>query len=113
VLGDRLLHHELLQERDELLAAVALGSDPVIAAIDRNRGRRRGVGVLEPRLVLRVVGRQRGQRTQMTARRTAGYRNEIGVTAVGGDVLLDPGQRAFDVDDVVRPGMPRADAVID
>ena len=49
----------------------------------------------------------------MAARRTAGDRNEIRVAAVLGDVLLDPGQRPLDVDDVVRPGVSRADAVVD
>ena len=113
LLGDRLLDDELLQERDELLASGALGGEPVVAAVDRHRGHHRGVGVLETRLPLRVVGRQRGQRAQMTARRATGDRNEIGVTAVVGDVLLDPGQRTLDVDDVVGPGVSGADPVVD
>jgi hypothetical protein len=64
-------------------------------------------------LVLRVVVRERGQRAQMTACRATGDRNEIGVTAVVGDVLLDPGQRTLDIDDVVGPGVSGADSVID
>ena len=49
----------------------------------------------------------------MAAGRTSGDRNEIRVTAVVGDVLLDPRQGTLDVHDVVRPGVLRADAVVD
>ena len=49
----------------------------------------------------------------MTARRAAGDRDPVGVAAVVGDVLPDPGQGAFDVDDVVGPGVAGADAVAD
>ena len=109
-----LLDDEPLQQiSDELPAAGSPGGEPVVAAVDRHRGHHRGVGVLEAGLVLRVVGCQRGQRAQMPARRTAGDRDEVGVAAVFGDVLLDPGQRTLDVDDVVRPGVPRADPVAD
>src|SRR5439155_15490402 len=113
VLGERLLDHELLQERDELLAAVPLGGNPVVAAVDRNGRYHRGVGFLEARLPLWVVWGQRGQRAQVSARRAAGDRDELRVTAVVGDVLLDPGQRALDVDDVVGPGVSGTDAVVD
>ena len=92
---------------DELPAAGALRGEPVVAAVDRHRRNHRGVGVLEPGLVLRIVGGQCGQSAKVAARRAAGDRDEVGVAAVFGDVLLDPGQRALDVDDVVRPGVPR------
>ena len=86
MLSERLLDDELLQERDELLAPGALGGEPVVAAVDRHRGHHRGVGVLETRLILRIVGRQRGKRAQVSARRTAGDRDEVRVAAVVGDV---------------------------
>lgn len=48
----------------------------------------------------------------MAAGRAAGDRNEVRVTAERADVLLDPRQRPLDVDDVVRPGVQRADAIV-
>ena len=49
----------------------------------------------------------------MTARRAAADRDEVGVAAVIGDVLLDPGEGLLHVDDVCRPLVFRADAVAD
>ena len=46
----------------------------------------------------------------MTAGGSTADRDEVRIPAVGRDVLLDPRQRAFDVDDVVGPGVQRGDA---
>ena len=80
---------------------------PVVATVIRDGGHHRGVGVLEAGLELGVVGGQGGQRGQMAAGGSAADRDEVRVPAVGRDVLLDPRQRAFDVDDVVGPGVQR------
>src|SRR5215212_4568222 len=92
---------------------MALGGNPVVAAVDGHRGHHRGVGVLKSRLVLGVIGRKGRQRAEMSTGGAASDGNEIGVTAEFGDVLLDPRQRALDVDDVVGPGVAWADAVVD
>ena len=114
MLGQPLLDDQPLQhDQNELPAARPLGGEPVVSAVDRNRCDDRCVGVLETGLVLRVIGRQRGQRGQMPACRAAGDRHEVGVAAVFGDVFLDPGQRALDVDDVVGPGVHGAHPVAD
>ncbi len=48
----------------------------------------------------------------MTAGGSTADCDEVRIPAVGRDVLLDPRQRAFDVDDVVGPGVQRGDAVV-
>ena len=86
-------------------------AEPVVAAVDRNGGHHRRVGVLEAGLPLWIVRRQGRQRGEVTARRTAGDRHEVRVAAVLGDVLLDPRQRPLHVDDVRGPGVARAHPV--
>jgi hypothetical protein len=114
MLGEPLLDdHPLQHDQYELPAARSSCGEPVVSTVDRHRRDDRCVGVLETGLILRVVGCQRGQRGQVPTRRTAGDRDEVGVAAVFGDVLLDPGQRALDVDDVVGPGVHRAHPVAD
>ncbi|SGO38962.1 Uncharacterised protein [Mycobacterium tuberculosis] len=48
----------------------------------------------------------------MAAGRTAADGNEIRIPAVGGDVFLDPRQRALHVDNVVGPGVARRHPVV-
>ena len=55
-----------------------------------DRGLDRGVDVLESRLEGAGARGQRGEGRQVPARRTAGDDDEIGITPVLGDVLLDP-----------------------
>ncbi|ATA28307.1 wax ester/triacylglycerol synthase family O-acyltransferase [Mycobacterium lepraemurium] len=104
--GEFLFDDELFEQLDEFAPPLAFGGEPVVAPVHRHRSHHRGVGILEAGLVLRVVGSQRRQRTQMAAGRPAGDCHEVRITTVAGDVLLDPGQCALDVDDVVGPGVP-------
>ena len=85
----------------------------VVDAVERDRRLHAGVGVLEARLVLRVAGRERRQRGQVAAGGAAGDREVVGVAAVVGDVVLDPGDGALDVDDVRGPRVARGEAVVD
>src|ERR1700757_98962 len=48
----------------------------------------------------------------MTAGRAAGHGDEIGVTAVVGDVAPYPGHSAFHIDDMVRPRMAGTSTVV-
>ena len=81
--------------------------------VEGHAGLDRGVGVLEPGLVRRVAGAEREQRAQVPAGRAPADRDERGVAAVLGDVLLDPRHRPLGVDDVVGPGRLGAQAVVD
>ena len=47
------------------------------------------------------------------ARRTPGDRDPVWVAAIFGDVFFGPGQRLFDVDDVIGPGGARTEPVVD
>src|ERR1700760_1960098 len=49
----------------------------------------------------------------MSTRRTTGDRDEVGIAAVVGDVVPDPGQRPLDVDDVRGPRLAGTPAVVD
>src|SRR6201996_6869554 len=88
-------------------------SGEVVDAVERHGRLYPCVGVFESGLKLRVVGGERGQRRQVPTGRTAGDGDELGVAAVLGDVRLDPGEGALDVDDVVGPGVARAVPVVD
>ena len=52
-------------------------------------------------------------RGEVAAGRAAGDADEVGVAAVLGDVLAHPGERALAVDEVLGPGGPRAQPVVD
>ena len=49
----------------------------------------------------------------MPAGRAAGDDDEVGIAPVLGDVLLHPGDRPLDVDDLVGPGAARGEAVVE
>ena len=110
-----LLEDPRREERvaEQLRAAQARDPGEVVDAVVRHRGLDGGVGVLETGLVGRVVGGERGQSSQVATSRTSGDRDVVGVPAVGGDVLPDPGDRLLDVDDVRREGVTRREPVVD
>src|SRR6201999_4636259 len=72
----------------------------VVEAVERNGRPHTGVSVLEARLKLRIVRGEGGQRRQMPTGRAASDGDPVRVAAVLGDVLLDPGQRTFDIDNL-------------
>ena len=85
----------------------------VVDPVERHRRLHGGVGVLEARLELRVAGGQRRQRGEVAPGGPAGDHEVVGVTAVVGDVVPDPGDGALDVDDVRGPRVAGGEAVVD
>ena len=85
----------------------------VVDAVIGHRRLNGGVGVLEAGLQPLVVSGERDQGSQVPAGGATRDRDEVRVAAVVGNVLADPGQGAFDVDDVCRPHLAGALAVID
>ena len=61
---------------------------------------------------LRVVGREGDERCEVAAGRPAGHHDEVGVTAVLGDVLAGPAQRLLAVEQVLGERHPRAEPVV-
>ena len=113
VVRERGGEHHALEVRLESLVGEPLVVDEVVDAVHRHRGLHRRVDVLETGLELGLVRRERGERGEVTARRSAGQRHERRVAAVLGDVLLDPGDGPLHVDDVGRPLRLRREAVVD
>ena len=61
-----------------------------------------GVDALEAGLVLGGVRREGDERGQVRARRAAGHDQKVGIGAVQGAVLADPGDGALQIDQVIE-----------
>ena len=94
------------------MRTLAVAVEPVVVAVQRHRRDDRRVGVLEARLQRRIVHREGGERTQVPAGRSPGEEDLLRVTAVFVGVLVHPGDRSLDVDDLIGEGRVRAQPVV-
>ena len=95
------------------LRADEIAIEKIIDAVEGHGRLHAGIHILEFRLPLGAIGSQRGQRAQVPAGRTAGDGNKIRIAAVFRDILPDPGNGFFHIDDVSGKCGLRAETVID
>jgi hypothetical protein len=93
--------------------ALAAAVGEVVHTVEWDARSNAGVSVLEAGLELAIVGRERGERGQVAARRSARDRHELGVAAVLCDMRFHPGDRALHIDDLIGEGGPRTQPIVD
>ena len=90
----------------------AVPVDQVVGRVERHAGLERAVRAFEARLVFGIAGRERGEGGQVSACRTTGDRDEVGIRAEVLGVLAQPCERALHVDQMVGKGDGGAQAVV-
>jgi len=94
-------------------AAIVEDREEIGRWVERDAREDGRVGRLEAGLVLGVVHGERRHRREVSSRGAAAHHDAGGVAAVLGDVVADPRDRAFHVDDRGRHLVVRREAIVD